>query len=68
MNKPKKKKFVNVTPISPDARTRFEIEMNYFHACEVEDEQNDSLYLRSLNKQYRFTVNKKGDKNWKVEK
>jgi hypothetical protein len=68
MIKSKKKKFVNVTPISPDAKTRFEIEMNHFHACEIELEKDDDLYLRSLNKQYRFIVDKKGDQNWKVEK
>jgi plasmid maintenance system killer protein len=68
MSTRKKKKFVNVTPISSSAKTRFEEKMNYFHGCEIEDERNNNLYLLSLNKQYRFIVNKQGDSDWKVEK
>jgi plasmid maintenance system killer protein len=68
MTNRKKKKFVNVTPISSNAKNRFEEKMNHFHACEIEDEKDNSLYLLSLNKQYRFIVNKQGDNDWKVEK
>jgi hypothetical protein len=64
----KKRKFVNITPVSSIAKNRFQEKMNNFHACEVENEENESLYLLSLNKQYRFIVNKNGDNDWKVEK
>jgi hypothetical protein len=68
MTKSKKRKFVNVTPLSTNAKNRFQEDMNYFHGCEIENEENNNLYLQSLNKKYRFIVNRTGDSNWKVEK
>lgn len=63
-----KRKFVNVTPLSKKARNRFINLMDSFHACEVQQEKDDILYLTSLNKQYSFVVQKKGNEHWKVEK
>lgn len=42
--------------------------MNSLHSCRVKDEQDDMIYLESLNKMYYFWVNKKKDPNWKIEK
>lgn len=63
-----KTKFVSVTPISKEAKSRFFSEMNRFHSCKVEKEENNILYLSSLNKEYYFCVPKHGDMHWKIEK
>jgi hypothetical protein len=63
-----KKKFVSVTPISKKAKIRFFEDMDLFHSCLVENETDTMLYLQSLNKQYRFCVEKTGNYHWKIEK
>lgn len=63
-----KKKFVNVTPLSSKAKNRFVNIMDGFHACEVEQELNDKIFLVSLNKQYCFWIQKNGNEHWKIEK
>lgn len=63
-----KRKFVNVTPLSNVAKHRFITIMNSFHACVVQEEKDDMMYLISLNKQYNFWVEKSGSEHWKVEK
>lgn len=63
-----KRKFVNVTPLSPTARNRFITMMDSFHSCQIEKETNDKLFLISLNKQYCFWVQRSGNEHWKVEK
>jgi hypothetical protein len=63
-----KKKFVNVTPLSLKAKDRFENIMESFHACTVENEHNDLLFLVSLNKKYCFWVQKEGNEHWKIDK
>jgi len=68
MTKSNKKKFVYVTPLSPSAQNRFNECMNHFHTCEIKNQKDNNLYLQSINKKYKFIVNKKGDENWKVEK
>lgn len=63
-----KKKFVCVSPLSKKAKNRFANEMELFHSCEVEIEENDMLFLASLNKKYFFWVPKRGNEHWRVEK
>lgn len=63
-----KRKFVNVTPLTNIAKDRFIHLMDSFHACEVENETDNVFYLTSINKQYSFVVQKKGNEHWKVEK
>ncbi len=63
-----KKKFVCVSPLSKKAKNRFANEMELFHSCEVEVEENDMLFLASLNKKYFFWVPKIGNEHWRVEK
>jgi hypothetical protein len=63
-----KKKFVCVSPISRKAKNRFANEMDQFHSCVVESEENDMLFLASLNKKYFFWVPKKGNDHWRIEK
>lgn len=65
---PIKRKFVNVTPLSKEAKHRFIHFMNSFHACEVNEERDNILYLTSINKQYSFMVQKEGNQHWKIEK
>ena len=63
-----KKKIVCVSPLSKKAKNRFANEMDLFHSCEVETEENDMLFLASLNKKYFFWVPKRGNEHWRVEK
>lgn len=42
--------------------------MELFHSCEVESEEDDMLFLASLNKKYFFWVPKNGNEHWRVEK
>lgn len=63
-----KKKFVNVTPLTPIANHRFVTFMNSFHACEVKKEENGMYLLSSLNKMYSFHCPVKGNEHWKIEK
>jgi len=63
-----KKKFVCVSPLSKKAKNRFANEMELFHSCEVENEENDMLFLASLNKKYFFWVPKRGNEHWRVER
>lgn len=64
----KKKKFINVIPLSKKARNRFINIMDSFHSCEIEQETKDKLFLVSLNKQYCFWIQKEGNEHWKLEK
>lgn len=63
-----KKRFVNVLPISAKAKTRFETNMQSFHACQIMDETDDLFYLVSLNRQYHFWIQKNGNQHWKILK
>jgi hypothetical protein len=63
-----KRKFVNVTPLSSEAKNRFTDIMHSFHACTVEQENNDLMFLISLNKRYCFWIQKEGNEHWKIEK
>jgi hypothetical protein len=63
-----KRKFVNVTPLSSQAKNRFENIMGSFHACEVEEEKDGHMFLISLNKKYCFWVQREGNDHWKIEK
>lgn len=63
-----KKKFVNLTPKSPEAKFYFYTQMNSFHGCEVKNETDEIFYLLSLNKQCTIQVNKTGNEHWIVQK
>lgn len=63
-----KSKFVSVTPLTKIARSRFIHVMDSFHSCKIEKETTDKLFLISLNKQYCFWIQKKGNEHWKIEK
>lgn len=68
MMKKEKTKFVCVSPLSNKARYHFHLHMDDLHSCRVKDEKDGKIYLESLNKQHYFWINKKSDKNWKIEK
>ena len=63
-----KKKFVCVHPLSRKAKNRFSNEMGLFHSCRVENENDDMLFLASLNRKYFFWVPKDGNEHRRVEK
>jgi|TARA_B100001094_G_scaffold140545_1_gene136220 hypothetical protein len=63
-----KKKFVCVSPLSKKAKNRFANEMELFHSCAIETEENDMFFLASLNRKYFFWVPKRGNEHWRVEK
>lgn len=63
-----KKKFVNVTPLSNIAKDRFINIMESFHACKIEDENEEMFFLISLNNEYSFHIQKTGNEHWKIEK
>lgn len=63
-----KKKFVNVVPKSSKAKNRFVNIMGSFHACEVEQEKDNKIFLVSLNRQYCFWVQKEGNEHWDIQK
>jgi len=63
-----KQKFVNVIPKSSKAKNRFVNIMNSFHACLVEQEIDDMMFLVSLNRQYCFWVQKTGNEHWSIVK
>jgi hypothetical protein len=63
-----KRKFVNVIPLTPIAKHRFVTIMESFHACEVEQEENDMYSLVSLNKMYHFHCPVQGNEHWKITK
>ena len=63
-----KRKFICVEPVSNIAKMRFNMEMDSIHSCYVDDEQNGTMFLTSVNGKYKFTVNKKQDSNWQIVK
>jgi hypothetical protein len=63
-----KTKFVCVSPISKEAKFKFNSDMLQFHSCRVKQEDSSRYYLESLNKSYYFWVDKKSDPNWRIEK
>lgn len=63
-----KKKFVNVTPLTPIAKHRFATIMNSYHACKVRDEKDDMYYLVSLNDLYHFHCPIVGNEHWRIDK
>lgn len=63
-----KRKIIAVDPISEIAQERFEFHMDSLHSCYIDDEIDENLYLTSVNKKYKFVMNKKNDKNWKLVK
>tara|TARA_R110000868_G_scaffold335198_1_gene595964 strand:- start:548 stop:745 length:198 start_codon:yes stop_codon:yes gene_type:complete len=64
----KKKKFVNITPLSSKAKNRFVNIMDSFHSCQVEQEKNNHYFLVSLNRQYCFWCPTSGNEHWKIDK
>jgi hypothetical protein len=63
-----KRKMVNVEPISSKAKNRFVNIMDSFHACYVEDEKDDLLFLASINKKYFMWLPRTGNEHWKIVK
>ncbi len=63
-----KRKIISVEPISPKAKERFSDYMDNLHSCYVEDEDTMKFFLCSINKKYRFVIDKKKDENWKLVK
>jgi hypothetical protein len=63
-----KRKIVSVEPITDVAKNRFDLYMNGLHSCYIDDENDYSMYLTSINKKYKFNMSKMGDLNWKVVK
>ena len=63
-----KKKFVNLIPISKEAKFRFFSEMNSFHGCEVKEETEDMYFVKSLNGQYFTWIHKQNSDHWKIVK
>jgi hypothetical protein len=63
-----KTKFICVSPVSFKAKVQFCDLMNKFHSCRVLKEDDEKVYLESLNKSYQFWMSLKEDENWKVVK
>jgi hypothetical protein len=63
-----KRKFVNVTPKSYQAKIMFEELMNSLHGMEVKEETENMYHLLSITKRSEFWIPKKGNDHWKVEK
>jgi hypothetical protein len=63
-----KRKIISVEPITSIAQNRFKEEMNLLTSCYVEDENETQVFLCSVNKKYKFIMNKNEDKNWKIVK
>lgn len=63
-----KKKFVNLVPVSKEAKFRFFSEMNSFHGCEVKEETEDMYFVKSLNGQYFTWIHKQNSDHWKIVK
>lgn len=61
-----KKRFVVVTPKTSKAKIQFIDVMSSLHSCEVEQETDDKFFLVSLNRQYKFWIQKKGNEHWEV--
>ena len=61
-----KKKFVNVIPLSRQAKYRFDDLMDNFHSCLVLDENDELYHLLSLNGMYQFHLQKSGNEHWKI--
>jgi hypothetical protein len=63
-----KKKFVNVTPLSSKAKNRFSNIMQSFHACEVQQENGNMIFLASINRKYFFWIQREGNEHWRIDK
>ena len=63
-----KRQFVNLIPISKEAKYRFFSDMNSFHGCEVKEETEDMYFLRSINGQYFTWVHKQNSDHWEIVK
>lgn len=63
-----RRKFVNLIPVSKEAKYRFSLDMNSFHGCEVKEETDDMYFLKSINGQYFTWVHKQNSDHWKVVK
>ena len=63
-----KRKIVSIEPTSLVAKQRFDEHMDNLHSCYVEDENNEKFFLCSINKKYRFILNKQDDDNWRLVK
>jgi hypothetical protein len=63
-----KKQFVNLIPISKEAKYRFFSDMNSFHGCEIKEETDDMYFLKSINGQYFTWVHKQNSDHWEIVK
>ena len=63
-----KRKFVSVEPISVIAKNRFVEDMQSLHSCVVQKEQEDMIYLSSINKCYFFCLPREGNEHWRIVK
>ena len=63
-----KRQFVNLIPISKEAKYRFFSTMDSFHGCEVKEETEDMYFVKSLNGQYFTWVHKQNSDHWEIVK
>jgi hypothetical protein len=63
-----KKKFVNVVPLTAQAKHRFDDLMDNFHSCLILEEDEKLYHLLSLNGMYEFHLQKGGNEHWKIVK
>jgi hypothetical protein len=63
-----KRQFVNLIPISKEAKYRFFSDMNSFHGCEIKEETEDMYFLKSINGQYFTWVHKQNSDHWEIVK
>lgn len=59
-------KFIYLTPLSDNAKVFFNLELDSFHACRVEEETTFQYLVVSLNKTHKFWIEKQGNRHWKI--
>ena len=63
-----KKKLVCVEPVSNKAKNRFANLMDRLHSCNVEQEDDTTMFLTSINGLYHFWLHKTNDEHWRIVK
>lgn len=68
MKRRKKRKIVNLIPISPVSKEIFNTDMDMLHGGYVIEENGEYYRVKTINRACEFWIHKNNDLNWRVLK
>jgi hypothetical protein len=64
----KHSKYIYITPLTTNAKFFFNVELDSFHTCKIEEETDERYLVSSINQKRKFWIDKNGNSHWTVTK